>query len=193
VLLSDFPRCQEVKSSLRVFGYVGLVVVLVIVSAGFLLNKTRLSLLGSLALYLPMIGYFAFTMFFLADVGVLWLLFTDSEVFMMLGLIIYVPVWVINAAITWISKLVAPELSGDFIVPVCFAFMVVGLTIFFLDVMTWVSDRLQRRALSVWDVYRLSRHPQYLGFIAWSYGLLTLASVVKGVGDGSRQHRSCRG
>jgi len=182
-----------VKSSLRVFGYVGLVVVLVIVSAGFLLNKTRLSLLGSLALYLPMIGYFAFTMFFLADVGVLWLLFTDSEVFMMLGLIIYVPVWVINAAITWISKLVAPELSGDFIVPVCFAFMVVGLTIFFLDVMTWVSDRLQRRALSVWDVYRLSRHPQYLGFIAWSYGLLTLASVVKGVGDGSRQHRSCRG
>jgi protein-S-isoprenylcysteine O-methyltransferase Ste14 len=122
-------------------------------------------------------------MFFLAGVGVLrllWLPFIDSEIFFRLGLITYVPVWVINSVITWIARLVMPELSGDFSVPVSFAFMVVGLAIFFLGVMTWVSDKLGHRALSTRGVYRLSRHPQYLGFIIWSYGLLSLASVVEG-------------
>jgi protein-S-isoprenylcysteine O-methyltransferase Ste14 len=183
VLLSDFPRCQELKSGLRIFGYAGLAAIVVVVGVGFLLNKTKLSLLGSLALYLPTIGYFAFTMFFLAGVGVLrllWLPFIDSEIFFRLGLITYVPVWVINSVITWIARLVMPELSGDFSVPVSFAFMVVGLAIFFLGVMTWVSDKLGHRALSTRGVYRLSRHPQYLGFIIWSYGLLSLASVVEG-------------
>jgi protein-S-isoprenylcysteine O-methyltransferase Ste14 len=181
VLLSDFPRCQELESGLRIFGYAGLAAIVVVVGVGFLLNKTKLSLLGSLALYLPTIGYFAFTMFFLAGVGVLrllWLPFIDSEIFFRLGLITYVPVWVINSVITWIARLVMPELSGDFSVPVSFAFMVVGLAIFFLGVMTWVSDKLGHRALSTRGVYRLSRHPQYLGFIIWSYGLLSLASVV---------------
>jgi protein-S-isoprenylcysteine O-methyltransferase Ste14 len=183
VLLSDFPRCQELESGLRIFGYAGLAAIVVVVGVGFLLNKTKLSLLGSLALYLPTIGYFAFTMFFLAGVGVLrllWLPFIDSEIFFRLGLITYVPVWVINSVITWIARLVMPELGGDFSVPVSFAFMVVGLAIFFLGVMTWVSDKLGHRALSTRGVYRLSRHPQYLGFIIWSYGLLSLASVVEG-------------
>jgi protein-S-isoprenylcysteine O-methyltransferase Ste14 len=183
VLLSDFPRCQELESGLRIFGYAGLAAIVVVVGVGFLLNKTKLSLLGSLALYLPTIGYFAFTMFFLAGVGVLrllWLPFIDSEIFFRLGLITYVPVWVINSVITWIARLVMPELSGDFFVPVSFAFMVVGLAIFFLGVMTWVSDKLRHRALSTRGVYRLSKHPQYLGFIIWSYGLLSLASVVEG-------------
>ena len=115
VLLSDFPRCQELESGLRIFGYAGLAAIVVVVGVGFLLNKTKLSLLGSLALYLPTIGYFAFTMFFLAGVGVLrllWLPFIDSEIFFRLGLITYVPVWVINSVITWIARLVMPELSG---------------------------------------------------------------------------------
>jgi len=196
VLLSDFPRCQELESGLRIFGYAGLAAIIVVVGVGFLLNKTKLSLLGSLALYLPTIGYFAFTMFFLAGVGVLrllWLPFIDSEIFFRLGLITYVPVWVINSVITWIARLVMPELSGDFSVPVSFAFMVVGLAIFFLGVMTWVSDKLGHRALSTRGVYRLSRHPQYLGFIVWSYGLLSLASVLRGVGGGPRQRQGCPG
>ncbi|MFZ8791287.1 MAG: hypothetical protein ACO2OS_03245 [Thermosphaera aggregans] len=47
---------------------------LLITTAGFPLKKTRLSILGSLAIYLPTIGYLAFTMFFLAGVGALRLL-----------------------------------------------------------------------------------------------------------------------
>ncbi|MEM2018447.1 MAG: isoprenylcysteine carboxylmethyltransferase family protein [Zestosphaera sp.] len=182
ILLSDFPRCQELESGLRIFGYVGLVCVVIIIGAGFLLNKVKLSLLGSLTLYLPTIGHFAFTMFFLAGIGVLrllWLPFIDSEVFIRLGLITYVPMWAINTLVTWVAKLVVPELSGDFFVPVCFAIMIVGLTVFFLGVMTWVNDRLQKRTLSVGGVYKFSRHPQYLGFIVWSYGFLSLASAVE--------------
>jgi hypothetical protein len=71
VLLSDFPRCQELEVLFRLAGYVGPAVILSITTAGFLLKKTRLSILSSLAIYLPTRGYFAFTMFFLAGVGAL--------------------------------------------------------------------------------------------------------------------------
>lgn len=182
-ILEDFPRCQELESILRVSGYVGLISIFIITCLGFLLNKTKLPLLGSLALYLPTIGYFAFTMFFLAGVGVLrflWLPFIDSEIFIRLGLITFAPMWVVNAVVTWVAKLVMPELSGDFFIPICYAFMVIGLTILFLGTVTWVKDRLQHITLSTGGVYRFSRHPQYLGFIIWSYGLLSLASVVEG-------------
>lgn len=182
-LLGDFPRCQELESVLRISGYVGLIIIFVIIFLGFLLDKIKLPLLGSLALYLPTIGYFAFTMFFLAGVGVLrflWIPFTDSEVFVRLGLITYAPMWAINAAVTWVAKLVVPELSGDFFVPACFVFMVAGLTVFFSGTATWVRDRLRHETLSTGGMYRFSRHPQYLGFIIWGYGLLSLASVVEG-------------
>ena len=183
VILEDFPRCQELESILRISGYVGLISIFIIICLGFLINKTKLSLLGSLALYLPTIGYFAFTMFFLAGVGVLrflWIPFIDSEIFVRLGLITYAPVWVINAVVTWVAKLVMPELSGDFFIPICFTFMLIGLMIFFSSTVTWVKDRLQHTTLSTGGMYRFSRHPQYLGFIIWSYGLLSLASVVEG-------------
>jgi len=39
--------------------------------AGFMVRKSYLSTIGSVGLYLPTFGYFAFTMFFLAGVGVL--------------------------------------------------------------------------------------------------------------------------
>lgn len=182
VLLSDFPRCQELEALFRLAGYVGLAVILLITTAGFLLKKTRLSILGSLAIYLPTIGYFAFTMFFLAGVGalrLLWLPFTDSDVLTRLGLITFLPAWIANTAITRVAELVIPGFTGDFSIPICFALMITGLTLFILAIYTWVSDRLRGKALSTEGVYKLSRHPMYLGFIIWSYGLLYLASTAE--------------
>ncbi|QOR94467.1 DUF1295 domain-containing protein [Thermosphaera chiliense] len=183
VLLSDFPRCQELEALFRLVGYAGLAAILLVTVAGFLLKKTRLALLGSLAIYLPTIGYFAFTMFFLAGVGVLrllWLPFTDSDVFVRIGLITFLPAWFVNTAVTWAVKLAAPGFTGDFSAPVGFVFMITGLALFILATFTWVSDRLRGKVLSTEGVYKFSRHPMYLGFIIWSYGLLYLASTVEG-------------
>jgi len=74
VLLSDLPRCQELEASFRLVGYVRVAVILLVTTAGFPLKRTGLSILGSLAIHLPTIGYLAFTMFFLAGVGALRLL-----------------------------------------------------------------------------------------------------------------------
>jgi len=57
--------------------------------------------------------------------------------------------------------------------------MITGLTLFILATYTWVSDRLRGKALSTEGVYKLSRHPMYLGFIIWSFGLLYLASTAE--------------
>jgi len=90
---------------------VGLAVILSITIAGFLLKKTRLFILGSLAICLPTIGFFALTMFFLAGVGalrLLWLPFTDSDSLTRLGLITFLPAWIANTAITRVAELVIP-------------------------------------------------------------------------------------
>ncbi len=183
VLLSEFPRCVEIESRLRVVGYVSLGLVLLTIVVGLALGRTGLALLSSVLLHLPTVGYFAFTMFFLAGVGVLrvlWYPFINSELFLRLGVITYVPLWIINSTLTWIASFTAPDLNADFTVPISFAFMIAGLSIFTLGATTWLYDRLSHRRLSTRGIYSLSRHPQYLGFILWSYGLLSLASVVEG-------------
>lgn len=183
VLLSDFPRCQEIESFLRVPGYVSLTIVFAVIVAGFILDKTKLTLIGTLLLYLPTIGYFAFTMFFLAGVGILrflWYPFIDSEIIFRLGLITYLPLWLINSVLSGIASAVIPGTSWDFSAAICFTFMFVGLFIFILGMTTFLYDRLTRKPLTSGGLYKFTRHPQYLGFITWSYGFLSLASVVEG-------------
>jgi HEAT repeat protein/protein-S-isoprenylcysteine O-methyltransferase Ste14 len=51
-----------------------------------------------------------------------------------------------------------------------------GLLIFFLGTLTWFYARMQKKQVADLWVYRLSRHPQYLGWIIWSYGLMFLPS-----------------
>ncbi len=183
VLLSEFPRCEELESRLRIVGYASLGLVLSTILVGLALGRTGLALLGSVLLYLPTVGYFAFTMFFLAGVGVLrvlWYPLIDSELILRLGAITHVPLWTINSILAWIAGFVVPDLNPDFTAPIGFAFMVVGLSVFTLGVATWIYDRLSHRRLSTRGIYSISRHPQYLGFIVWSYGLLSLASAVEG-------------
>ncbi len=74
VLLSDFPRMHEVISFLRPYGYAIFVLVSILIVIGFLLKNRIATLVGSITVYLPIFGYFAFTMFFLAGIGVIRIL-----------------------------------------------------------------------------------------------------------------------
>jgi hypothetical protein len=47
-----------------------------------------------------------------------------------------------------------------------------GLLIFVLGVMAWFYARFQRKGTADFWIYRFTRHPQYLGWIVWSYGLM---------------------
>jgi len=52
-----------------------------------------------------------------------------------------------------------------------------GIFIFILGTFAWFRGRLEGRKISDFGVYKYSRHPQYFGFLLWSYGILLLASL----------------
>ena len=57
------------------------------------------------------------------------------------------------------------------------AYLVIGLglLIFLLGTLAWFYAKLQGKGTVDFWPYRFSRHPQYLGWIIWSYGLMLLA------------------
>jgi len=55
-------------------------------------------------------------------------------------------------------------------------FILVGLLVLFLGVAAWLNTKYQGRGLVDSGIYRLTRHPQYLGYILWSYGMLILST-----------------
>ena len=151
---------------LRPFGYISFLVTMLLIILGFVFKVRGLSTFGSVALYLPTFGYFAFTMFFLAGIGVLrvlWLpLFDLSPNVLRLGEIVYLP---------FIA-------FGFSTVPASFAIMFVGLLVFTLGIFSWLYSKFKGIEIVDFWIYRYSRHPQYLGFLIWSYGLMLLAGFV---------------
>jgi protein-S-isoprenylcysteine O-methyltransferase Ste14 len=51
-----------------------------------------------------------------------------------------------------------------------------GLLIFVLGTIAWFYGKAQKRKTIDFWIYRYSRHPQYLGFIIWSYGVMLFAA-----------------
>ena len=91
------------------------------------------------------------------------------------GRVFFVPYWVIlnrvapTATEQWDMTPIIRDLYGGF-------FVALGLSILFLGVATWINSKYDKRELIVSGIYRLSRHPQYLGYILWSYGMTILTT-----------------
>lgn len=169
----DFEKVRETIDLMRPCGYAMLVTVIVFVILGFITKRRHLSVLGSVALYLPVFGYFAFQMFFLAGVGVLralWFPLLDiSPTTLKLGHIVYLPYFLLSSPLSTV-------VHGDISVALVLTIMSIGLFVFFMGVATWLYGKFKRRDIMDFWIYRHSRHPQYLGFLLWSYGLLLLAT-----------------
>ena len=54
----------------------------------------------------------------------------------------------------------------------------IGLMVFSFGMVTWLYGKFQDAKIIDFWIYRYSRHPQYLGFLIWSYGLLLQATIV---------------
>jgi protein-S-isoprenylcysteine O-methyltransferase Ste14 len=163
----------------RPIGYACLAVVAVLIIVGFRTGKRRLSSLGSFAFFLPAFGYFAASMFFLTGIGILrvmWLPFWDSSpALLKLGSISYVPYWVVLyplklLGVEGMQFLEAGNLLASLIVGA-------GLLIFCMGTFTWFYGKFGRKKIFDFWVYKYSRHPQYLGFIFWSYGVMLLTAL----------------
>jgi HEAT repeat protein/protein-S-isoprenylcysteine O-methyltransferase Ste14 len=167
--LSDYKTELYLRySHLRLIGYICLAVIVIMIVVGFITGRSGWTSAGALFLFLPVFGHFAATMFFLGGLGflrLLWLPFLDvSFRLFRLGDIINLPynilldLYSLTGLGRWLK--LSTIITG------------LGLLIFFLGTLTWFYAKTQKKGVADLWVYRLSRHPQYLGWIIWSYGVM---------------------
>lgn len=177
----EWSEAATMLESLRPFGYISFTATLILIVAGFVVKRGWLTTLGSIALYLPTFGYFVFTMFFLAGIGVLralWLPLLDlSPNVLRLGDTVYLPYIFLSflaAPVAWVTRASPTDMNTL----LSLVIMMSGLVVFFLGTVTWLYGRFTDLKIIDFWIYRYSRHPQYLGFLLWSYGLFLLVSFL---------------
>ena len=155
----------------RPIGYACLAAVIALIIVGFITKRKNLSSLGVIFFFLPTFGYFAGSMFFLAGLGILritWIPFWEINL-VNLGDIAYLPYMILVYPIA---------LAGlDIRIPLTLAVTALGFLIFLLGTTAWFYGKVEKRETVTFWIYKYSRHPQYLGYIIWSYGVMLLASL----------------
>jgi len=158
---------------LRWIGYGSLFLVAVFIILGYATRKTALAWVGVFALFLPVFGQFALSMFFLAGLGILrigWFPFLDLSFKMLeMGNVIYIPYWILM----WVGRQF-DWYAHHFL---SYLFMILGSLIFVWSVLLWLRARSSDNPVADSWIYRYSRHPQYLGWIIWSHGLVLFSSL----------------
>lgn len=162
---------KEFMKVARPIGYACLVGVIVLITAGFITKKKNLSSLGAIFFFLPTFGYFAGSMFFLAGLGILRITWTPFWEFNLvnLGDIAYLPYMIP----TYLFHLVGLDIRMF----LALAVTGFGFFIFLLGTIAWFYGKVEKRETVTFWIYKYSRHPQYLGYIIWSYGVMLLASL----------------
>jgi len=153
------------SNHVQVIGYTCVVLMTLFAITGLILERSGLASLGSIGLILPVYAYFLLHMSFLAGLGVLTALWTPFwGDLVKLGDIAYLPYITLVYPFSLLGMDIRRFLAG-------FTFSL-GLFIFILGVMAWFYARFRKKNTADFWVYRFSRHPQYLGWILWSYGLM---------------------
>lgn len=164
---------------LRTIGYACLGTIFGLIVVGFLTKKRFLSSVGAVLMFLPTFGYFASSMFFLAGLGVLrllWLPIWDASFDLLkLGDIAYLPYMIVVYPLSFLFG--SPTPRGDFREIIGVSLVGIGLFIFLLGTITWLYGKYKKKDVIDFWIYRYSRHPQYLGFVVWSYGVMVLAAL----------------
>lgn len=204
-LIEEFMNSHYVRS----IGYACLTLLAVLIFAGFAAKRTGFLKAGSVAFFLPTFGYFAAYMFFLSGIGILrvaWLPIWDpSKNILKLGDIAYVPYMAvafplslgfssisldIGSPVTQFlirSRMTCYYWSGlhlDVRLPLACVLITLGLLIFLSGTINWLYSKIHRRKVVDLWLYRHLRHPQYLGWLMWSYGVMLLASLTPVVRGG---------
>jgi protein-S-isoprenylcysteine O-methyltransferase Ste14 len=159
----------------RAIGYGAFFLLLALIVAGFATRRTPLATIGALGVMLAVFAQFAGVMFFLAGLGVLnaiWLPILDiSYELQSWGLVIDVP----NDLLRWLLRLMDVRSPWPTIV----FFIGAGILVFLLGTYAWLAARSRGHGVARGWVYRLSRHPQYLGWILWTYGAYLLIGLAR--------------
>ena len=160
---------------LRWIGYGSLLLIIGLIVLGYLTRKSGWAIAGAIGLFIPVFGQFAFSMFFLAGLGFLrvgWLPFLEVSFDILdLGKVIYVPYWVLM----WLMGLFKWNAHNV----LSWFFMAAGAFLFTWGVLLWFKSRYSGNKVATSWIYKISRHPQYLGWILWSYGFILFSPFEK--------------
>ncbi|MCX8183016.1 MAG: hypothetical protein N3F08_01145 [Crenarchaeota archaeon] len=183
----EWKEAEQFVDSVRPLGYLCLGATLTLIILGFAIGKYKLSFLGSASLLLPTFSYFASVMFFLSGIGflrIMWLPFIEispgSSIYekisaagsiLELGDIAYLPYDGLKILLNPVDSRRLDETLFETIV-------FTASILFFTGCATWFYARLQGKGFADMLVYKYSRHPQYLSFLVWSYGLLVYDKYV---------------
>ncbi|WP_340113728.1 HEAT repeat domain-containing protein [Maribellus mangrovi] len=154
--------------AIRWIGYICLGLIFLMIIVGFATKKNSFIWVGGIALFLPVFATFAYSMFYLAGLGLLNVIFFPLQEISLstidLGKVVLIPYWILM----WFFNLFNWH-AHQFIV---YMFMISGTLIFVLGVFAWIKVRFTDNKVAKHWIYKYSRHPQYLGWIIWSYGLM---------------------
>jgi protein-S-isoprenylcysteine O-methyltransferase Ste14 len=154
----------------RAVGYACVALILILAFVGLVAEKRGLACLGSLGFILAIYAYFVLHMSFLAGLQVLtalWAPFWGNLV--KLGDIAFLPYMLLVFPFSLTGADIRQVLAG--------LFASAGLLIFVLGVLAWFYARVQKVGTADFWIYRVTRHPQYLGWILWTYGLMLRVSL----------------
>ena len=161
---------------IRTIGYVSLLLIAILIGIGLFTERRRWAAAGATVLFLPVFSHFALSMSMLAGLGLLrvaWLPIIDHfPILLRLGDVAYVPylVTVYGAALAGI----------DIRTPFIYGLIGGGILLFAAGAFAWFQTRFQGRAVADMGIYRFSRHPQYAGWIVWSYALMIYVARLRG-------------
>jgi protein-S-isoprenylcysteine O-methyltransferase Ste14 len=160
---------------LRWIGYGSLLLIVGLIIFGYATRRSGWAIAGAVGLFIPVFGQFAFSMFFLAGLGFLrvgWLPFLEISFDILdLGKVIYVPYWIL----LWFLGLFKWN-AHNFL---SWFFMAIGAFLFTWGVLLWFKSRYSGNKVATSWIYKISRHPQYLGWILWSYGFILFSPFEK--------------
>jgi len=161
---------------IRVLGYASMITIISLIGVGLITKKSRWAAAGAVALFLPVFGHFALSMSMLAGLGLLrvaWLPIIDHyPALLRFGDVAFVP---------YLVSVYLPALAGvDIRVPLIHGLIGSGVLLFAAGTHAWLKTRFHGRSVSDIGLYRFSRHPQYLGWMVWSYGLLIYVARLRG-------------
>ncbi len=175
---------SAIVREIKFVGYVCFGVTVFLILIGYLTQRSKLTISGSVAFYIPIFGHFAGSMFFFAGIGifrVIWIPFFDISILsinlLTLGDIILIPDILLRSLIDEFFKLLNQQSVAFLdiqIHPVAYLilYQVLGLAIFIFSTISWLYGKFSGKILLNFWIYKYSRHPQYLGLLLWSYGLL---------------------
>lgn len=153
------------SNHVRMIGYICCAFMVLLAVVGLITEKKALASLGSIGFILPIYAYFILHMSFLAGLGILTALWTPFwGNLVKLGDIAYLPYMILVYPFSLFGMDIRKFLAGFF--------ASLGLLIFILGILAWFYAKSQQKNTADFWIYRFTRHPQYLGWILWSYGLM---------------------